>query len=91
MAPLTYLKNNGRWLRANWKSVVHILLGTYYFGVNNQWWAHGMASMFGIPVHKRTPRRIFWNWRGARFRAIACCFVPRDRATKLFPYSMRDK
>jgi len=91
MGPLTYLANNGTWLRANWKSVVHILLGTYHFGVNNRWWEADFSSMFGIPVHMRTPRRIYHNWKGARFRVIACCFVPRDRATKLFPYSMRGK
>jgi len=72
-----------KWLKANWKSVVHILLGTKRFGVNNKWW-NDFDSLFGIPWYKRTPRRIYMNYQGAKFRALACHFISDETKQLLF-------
>jgi hypothetical protein len=75
---LTYMWNN-------WKLVIHLLLGTYYFGVNNKWWCD-FPSIFGIPIRNRTPKRIIQNYRGMKMRAIHCGFVSKSTAKKLFPF-----
>ena len=72
------------YFKQNWKFTIHILLGTYKFGVNNQWWS-SFPSLFGIPFYKRTPRRIWKNYEGARFRAVVCHFVSAETAEMLFP------
>ena len=78
------------YIKENWKQIIHLLLGTYKFGVNNQWWSD-FPSLFGIPLYKRTPRRILQNYRMAKFRAIHCFFVTTETAWKLFPKDMKKK
>ena len=79
-----------KYLRENWKQMIHLILGTYRFGVNNEWWST-FDSLFGIPLYNRTPRRMIQNYRMARFRAINCFFVTTETAWKLFPITMWKK
>ena len=80
------------YFRAHWKQTIHILLGTYKFGVNNKWWSF-FPSIFGIPFYKRTPRRMWVNYKGAKFRALHCHFVSTETAKRIFPkyFSKREK
>jgi len=61
-------KNGLLYLIRNWKLGLHLLLGTYRFGVNNDWWSP-FDSMFGIPLADRTPERILENFRRMKFRS----------------------
>ena len=78
------IKFKFEFFKKNWKLGVHLLLGTYKFGVNNKWWSD-FPSIFGIPFYKRTPRRILINYRGMRFRVSACYFLDKETGRKLFP------
>jgi len=73
-----------KYIKENWKQIIHLLLGTYRFGVNNKWWCD-FPSIFGIPIYKRTPRRIYQNYQKAKFRALYCYFINTETAKKLFP------
>jgi len=73
-----------KYFKENWKLIIHIMLTTYYFGVENKWWYH-YPSIFGIPWYKRTPRRIIINYRLARFRACHVHFVDEKTSRMLFP------
>ena len=73
-----------KYLKENWKIIVHLLFSTYRFSVNNMWWSD-FDSMFGVPWHKRTPRKIIENYRGMKFRATACYFVSTETQKFLFP------
>jgi hypothetical protein len=72
-----------KWIKENWKMIIHLLLGTKRFGVNNKWW-NEFDSIFGIPWYKRTPRKIYINYQGAKFRAIACYFISDKTKSILF-------
>ena len=76
-----------KYLKDNWKLIVHLLFRTQYFGVNNQW-KSDFPSMFGWPKWKIiwsiiTVRPIIMNYRYMRFRA-QIGFIPRDVFMKLF-------
>lgn len=70
-----------KYLKDNWKLIIHLLFRTYRFGVDNKWW-NEFDSIFGLPYRKR------WNvierYKEMRFRAFIG-FVPKDVACKLFP------
>ena len=67
----------------NWKMAVHLLFGTYRFGVNNKWWSL-WDSMFGKPWRKRiNPFQIYKNYKGMKFRAQACYFVSSETLKKI--------
>jgi hypothetical protein len=70
-----------RYLADNWKLIVHLLLRTYRFGVNNHWWC-SYRSIFGLPWHRRF--RLIQSYRMARFRAVACHFVGPETQRLLF-------
>jgi len=73
-----------KYFNENWKMIIHLLFGTYRFGVNNELWCQ-YNSMFGIPWRKRfIPSKIKYRYEGMRFRAIACYFIPKDKAEKIF-------
>ena len=65
----------------NWKLVVHLLLGTKRFGVNNQRWV-GFDSMFARES-KLTPILVIRNYRMVEFRATACGFLTREECRSL--------
>jgi hypothetical protein len=76
---LCYLKNN-------WKLVLHLLLGTKHFGVNNERWS-SFPSMFGKPWWKIawgiiTVRPLIKNCKLMKFRA-KIGFVHPDTLDKL--------
>ena len=71
------MKYRTQYIKKNWKLIIHLLLGTYYFGVNNQWWVD-FPSMFGKPWYlKINPFQIRRNYKGMEFRAVACYFVAK--------------
>ena len=65
----------------NWKLIIHLLLGTYKFGVNNDtWWHH--RSLFGVPLRDRLkPSKILLRYRMMRIRA-KCGFIPDKKLDK---------
>ena len=64
--------------------IVHLLFGTYRFGVNNVKRSE-FDSMFGVPWRKRfIPSEIRKRCQGMRFRAVGCYFLPKDVTDKLF-------
>ncbi len=73
-----------KYFKENWKMIIHLLFGTYKFGVNNNLWCE-FPSGFGVPWRKRfIPSKIRQRYEGMRFRAIACGFIPKVKAQKLF-------
>jgi len=79
-----------KYFRENWKLMFHLLFSTYHFGVNNKWWSD-FDSIFGVPWYKRTPKKIIENYRGMRFRAVACHFISDEIKLILFPKYMLKK
>jgi hypothetical protein len=74
-----------KYFKENWKMVIHLLFGTYKFGVNNELWCSHRLSLFAVPWKKRfMPSKIRQRYEGMRFRAIACGFIPKDKAEKIF-------
>jgi hypothetical protein len=71
-----------RYIAANWKLFVHVLLRTYRFGVNNEWWSR-YDSLFGLPYTQRW--HLIENYRHARFRAVACHFIGPEEQRLMFP------
>lgn len=68
---------------ANWKLIVHLLFGTYRFGVDNSWWSN-FNSIFGKPWAERfCPVRLWKRYKMIRVRAVGCHFIPD--ADSLFP------
>ena len=61
---------------------IHLFLGTYRFGVNNDFWASN-KSIFGQPVRKSIIKLI-QNYKMMRIRAFMG-FIPLNDAIKLFP------
>jgi hypothetical protein len=72
-----------KYMKDNWKLLVHILFTTKRFGVNNKWWS-SFDSLFGIPWYKRTPLRLIWNYKMAKFRATKCHFISKETEIMLF-------
>ncbi|KKN60881.1 hypothetical protein LCGC14_0527520 [marine sediment metagenome] len=64
----------------NWKLVVHLLLGTKRFGVNNQ--GSNFDSMFARKG-RLTPRLIIRHYRMAKHRATVCGFLTRQECKSL--------
>ena len=61
----------------NWKLIVHMLLHTKRFGVNNQWHSNFdsiLSSYRGNLVE---------NYKAAKFRATACGFLTRKECANL--------
>lgn len=65
-----------------WKLLVHLLFGTYRFGVNNFWWSKH-PSIFGRS-NKWNPFRLVMSARMMRARCFMG-FIPLDEASKIFP------
>jgi len=79
-----------KYFKENWKMIIHFLFGTYRFGVNNELWWQYKHSLFGVPWRKRfIPSKIRQRYEGMRFRAIACRFIPKDKAEKIFSVFIR--
>lgn len=78
-----------RYFAKHWKLGVHLIVGTYHFGVNNQWLLSGSRfNMFGLPWYKKTwniitVRPLFWRYRAMKFR-MKIGFVSGETYTKLF-------
>ena len=64
----------------NWKLIVHLLLHTASFGVNNQWTVPFVSL---LSSHNRGVRFIVFNYRAARFRAVSCGFLTREECANL--------
>lgn len=72
----------------SWKFLIHILFGTYKFGVDNQW-RSSVRSMYGVPSKDRFNLfKIIQRYKMARTRAF-CGFVPLSDAVKMFPIYAR--
>jgi len=56
----------------NWKLIVHLLLNTKRFGVNNQRKSNFDSNFLG---EKRGIRHIIRNYKGAKYRAIYLGFL----------------
>ena len=57
----------------NWKLMVHVLLRTKRFGVNNEWKSH-FDSQFGVSTPRIiwdviTIKQIIYNYKCAKYRA----------------------
>ena len=65
----------------NWKLIVHLLLGTKRFGVNNQ----RTSSFDSFFVSQRTlnPRKIKLNYQNVKLKATACGFLTREECSNL--------
>lgn len=56
----------------NWKLIIHLLLNTKRFGVNNQWKSNFDSYLLG---DKRGIRYIIYNYKRAKFRAVHLGFL----------------
>lgn len=65
----------------NWKLIVHLLLGTKRFGVNNQKFS-GFDSMFAR-TEKLTLRVIMLRYKMVKHRATVCGFLTREECENL--------
>jgi len=70
--------------RRYWKLGFHLVVGTYYFGVNNQWRSN-FPSMFGIPIFKRTPLTIYHRYNHMVTRSFASYAIPGWQMNILWP------
>ncbi len=61
----------------NWKLIIHLLLHTRRFGVNNQW--RCSFDSF-LSQHKGN---LVENYKAAKFRATACGFLTREECKNL--------
>ena len=74
------MKEKTKWILANWKSGVHIVLHTKRFGVNNQRWCRWDS------IHGWSTRKIVWaiirvkpiiqEYKRMKIRAIELGFLP---------------
>lgn len=67
----------------NWKIGIHLLVGTRYFGVNNQWWSRFPSSVLGEPLWRVvlnivTVYPIYRRYRAMKYRATALEFLHPD-------------
>ena len=65
----------------NWKLIIHLLLGTKRFGVNNQW-SSNFDSLFARSK-RLTIGLIVRNYQMAKLRATACGFLTRSECRDL--------
>lgn len=72
-----------KYFKQNWKLVIHLLFGTYRFGVDNSKWS-SFDSMFGVPLRERfIPSKILQRYRMMKVRA-SCGFIPKEDFKKMF-------
>ena len=71
-----------KYTKENWKMIIHLLFGTYHFGVNNSAWV-SWNSLFGKPAICSIIKSI-QNFKLMRTRAFIG-FIPLNDAIKLFP------
>lgn len=68
-----------KFISRHWKMVVHFLLRTKRFGVNNEWWFDGDSmwgkSFMGKIRHVMRIRPVFNEYKNMKFRATACYFM----------------
>ena len=64
----------------NWKLVVHLLLGTSRFGVNNR--QHSEFTSIFARKEKLTLKLIIWNYKRAKVRAL-CGFLTKEECDNL--------
>lgn len=77
-----------KYISLNWKFLIHVVFGTYRFGVDNHWKSN-FDSMFGISVKDRfSIKEIILRYKAARARAF-CGFIPIEDAVRLFPLYAR--
>jgi hypothetical protein len=80
-----------KYFKSNWKEVIHLLFGTYRFGVNNDRWS-SHDSMWGVPWNERfKPSKLKQRYQMMKIRACAGLFIPSDEAKKLFPSFFRKR
>jgi len=84
---MSHLAFKAKYLKDNWKLIIHLFFRTKYFGVNNQWQST-FPSIFGWSWRQRiwgiiTILPIIDNYRAMRFRANIG-FVSKDTFIKLF-------
>ena len=56
----------------NWKLIVHLLLNTKRFGVNNQWKSSFDSTLLG---EKRGIRYVIRHYKSAKYRAVSLGFL----------------
>ena len=71
-----------KYLKDNWKLVIHLLFRTYYFGVDNERKAR-TPSIFGKPMNERW--KVVRHYKEMRMRAFMG-FIPNVDACMLFPF-----
>ena len=69
------------WIITRWKLIIHLLLGTKRFGVNNQW-TSSFDSMFARK-ERLSLSLVIRNYRLGKWRAIACGFLTRKECSDL--------
>lgn len=76
---LGHLRNKIVYFKKDWKQILHIILGTRHFGVNNQWWSP-FPSLFGqslgrIILNILIVRPLVRNYKRAKYRAETIGFL----------------
>jgi hypothetical protein len=79
--------NKIHYITKNWKLILHILIKTKHFGVNNHWWQKH-PSCIGIAWYKQVINLILiypivQNYYAMRMRALSG-WVEQDNAKKWF-------
>lgn len=77
-----------KYFAKHWKLGTYLILGTYKFGINNQWWSNFKGGIFSLPWHKRiwnivTICPLFWRYKAMKFR-MRIGFVSGETYKKLF-------
>lgn len=76
-----------KYIILNWKLVIHLVLRTKRFGVNNNWW-NDYDSIFGqrlyrILISLLLIYPIINNYKYLKFRLIVCHFISDEEKIKL--------
>lgn len=79
---IQHIKNKTQYFRKEWKQILHVILQTRYFGVNNQW-RSSFPSLFGKPPWRITLNILLIfplvkNYRRAKYRAETIGFIHPD-------------
>lgn len=73
-----------RYIKENWKMILHLLFKTRRFGVNNALWAQPFQkSLFSLPFPMGVAQ-IFKNYQMMKIRAFSG-FIPLNHAIEIFP------
>jgi hypothetical protein len=70
-----------KFIFGNWKLIIHLLFGTFRFGVDNKW-RSSFDSMFSVPWNKRY--KLIERYKLMRFRA-EIGFISQHDFVDLFP------